>query len=92
MRTRVLLGRRGSGDRSAQDHRQIVAERPVQRASRPQERIDIVTLVEQVFEPRTKIRMAFAGGFEKRRPCLDGLPQRRGEQRVGIGLGLVWRF
>jgi hypothetical protein len=36
--------------------------------------------------------VAFAGGFEERGPCLDGLPQRLGEQRLGIGFGLMRRF
>ena len=47
--------------------------------------------MEQVLERRAKLRMAGAGGFEERGPCLDGLPQRRGQQCIGIGFGLVWR-
>ena len=81
----------GSGDLFGQNRGQIIMERGVQRASRPQERIDIVALAEQITERRAKLRMALAGIVEKRRSCLDGLPQRRGEQPVGIGFGLIWR-
>ena len=80
-----------SGDPSAQDGRQIIVERAAERAARPQERIDIIALAEQIVERRAKLRMACAGGVEKRGARFDRLPQRRGEQGVGVGLGLSWR-